>query len=187
MSTEQRASSGERAPLHRDTHTWPEPGAVRFRLEVVDVDGELAHRFAPSLPVEVTLIASEQPIDAPGGQGRRIIVVPLAFPNFPIARTHAEGLQSALGALERALERAAAAASSPIPAVDDGHRHVVRFERYARSLPFAASCEVCMAELVPNVHKWAVERGLLERGKLAYGPPGSSIRLEIEKTVNQDG
>jgi hypothetical protein len=180
----------ERARDHRTTETLPEAGKVRFRLQVDDRDGDPCHRFAPGGPVEVWLIASEQPIDAAGVDGYKYVVLPLCFPNYPIARRHVERLNLLADALASALLEAQVDADAAIPTLDDGHRHVVTFARYSRRLPFQAECELCMATLVEDVGEWARIRGFVEPDKLSRTftiEDAASVKGAIEQAVNRDG
>jgi hypothetical protein len=185
VSTDERA----RTPQDRGT-TLPNPGETRFRVRLYDADGDAARHFTKGGPVEVWLEASEQPVDAGGSERLKYVLLPLAFPNYPIAREHAHRIDEILHALEAELEQALADAKKPIPTRDDGHRHVVRFARYSRAMPFSAECEVCMCELVDDVRTWARDRGLVddtfleERRPLVNTP---TVKDAIEQAVNQDG
>lgn len=177
--------STDRARTERGV-TIPSPGETKFQVRLLNDDGADLRHFVKGGPVEVWLEASEQPLDNRGGtDGLQFVILPLGFPNYPIARTCAEGLGHALGALERAIERAQEAANTPIPTLDDGHRHVVRFARYARALPYVAMCEVCMEELVDDVMKWAGDRGLTTSGNPIAEP--MNLRSAIENVVNRIG
>jgi hypothetical protein len=181
-------STEERAHARNTAEVLPGPGQVRFRFDVDDVDGDPCKRFSPGGPVEVWMVASEQPIDAAGGDGYKFVVLPLAFPNYPIAVKHAERLQLLAGAFQAAVAEALEAADTAIPTRDDGHRHVVRFARYSRSIPFVAECEVCMCELVADVRTWARDRGLIDDTFLEERRPDvntPTIAAAIEQAFNR--
>lgn len=173
----------------RDEKTWPLPGTTRFRLQVLAHDGDPCTRFTPDGPVEVTILAEELPV---GGDpaGRLFVVLPLAFPNYPVAAEHAHAIGVACTLLETAIAEAVAHADDPIPSVDDGHRHVVRFARYSRAMPFSAECAVCMHTLVPDVAAWARDRGLVNVGNdtpADIARRKGSIAAAIERVHNRDG
>lgn len=183
MSAEPRARG-------RDEMSWPEPGSIRFRIEVLSADGDPVTRFSPQGKAEVTLLASEQPADAAGRDGRLWVVLPLGFPNYPIAREHAHTIGLACTLLETAIAEALTHAGDAIPTRDDGHRHVVRFQRYSRTIPFSAECEVCMETLVPDVQAWARDRGLVNVGNDTHADIAQrkgTIAAAIERAFNRDG
>jgi hypothetical protein len=161
-----------------------EAAGRHIRIAVENADGDSCKHFVQGGPVELWLTAYDS-----AAEGSKMVVLTLTLPNYPIGRRHAERLELLTAALTAAIEDAQIDGAAEIPTLDDGHRHVVRFARYRRALPWVAMCEVCMQELVPDVAKWAADRGLL-------GPGGESFRLNerhgsvkaaIEQAVNRDG
>lgn len=145
-----------------------------FRVKLQDEDGDACHHFLKDGPVEVWIIAgpgrAAREDETVGVGDLKFMVEVLTFPNYEIARQHADALGLVARLLQNAIDEAREHAADPIPTLDDGHRHVVRFARYARKLPLVAMCEICMQELVPDVAKWAADRGLL-------GPGGEAFRI----------
>lgn len=174
-----RGRTDEHAP-------WPTPGNTRFRFRVIDDDGELARRFYPAGGVELTILASEQPADAPGKTGYQYVVMPLSFPNYPIAREHGRAIDVACKLVETAIADALTHAADAIPSKDDGHAHVIVFERFSRALPFVATCEICMQEIVADVAAWAADRGIIPAGARHFGDVGpGTVKTAIELAVNR--
>lgn len=157
----------------------------RVRVELDSIDGDVCRHFTAAGPVEVLIVADAQPPEAFGRDGMRVGVWALRFPNWPIARKHADRLELLLDALNAALVEAQEAVVEKIPEPDDGHRHVVRFARYQRAVPIVAMCEVCMVELVPDVAAWARDRGLTTSGNVIAEP--MNLKNVVEAAVNRIG
>ena len=116
-------------------------------FQVDDKTGSFAQRFSPNGPIEVWLIGLPERVFEPGFTGRpsekELPVLPIGF------RTIDQG-ERAGAILCRAFERVAAIQRSAVPD-PEGCVHRVRLERYARTMPLQAVCELCNAVLRSDI------------------------------------
>jgi hypothetical protein len=139
--------------------------------------GEPGQRFNDDGPVEVWLGIWKMP---PRRQGDKPVFIPIQFPNFPLARRGVEEIEKILPMLNAKLEIAANIGATNRPTKDDGHEHVIRFERFTRTMPVMATCEVCL-----NTFR-EVDMGEASHAAALLGVDvRDTLKAKIEREVNE--